>query len=430
MAANMRKNLRFGVRSKLALPPRVKAKKEIEASQSTPLAHEEVGYSILTLVQYLSVDPPRSDGNDIELKVVAASVDWSISGRGRTFMVRRFSTTSEMDEFDFFRPSSALKCLRSSQLADAREISSRYRSLVQELRILRHPPLGKHPNLLRIFEASWEIDVMDATKLLPTISTEFATHGTLQNLLLGLEEIDWSAKRRLLLDVVEGLSALHACSIVHGDLKMENVLVIATPEDPECPVIAKLSDFGFSLDLSYQTGLRKLVGFTPLWAAPEYTQELSPEGLKLTDVYSLGFIVWSVAICGRNPFEALQEYLPDEDSTNDQIAMFNFLKETNGILGVALSHVEAGVYAEGLPGDIFRCRAYLAHTLQLDPDNRKLDLVLEELRKESYEREQEPITLDIQYAPLAAFDIWKVSNHIIIKYPSLFYVLIRRKLSD
>jgi serine/threonine protein kinase len=266
-----RENLRVGLRSKLAVPPRIKAKKDAEGEKSTLVRQEEAGYSILTMIQYLSADMPRFDGVDIKLSGAADSSHWTISGRGRTFLVRRFPTGTEMDEFDLLRPSHALKCLRPSHLGNAREGSFRYRSLILELRILRHPPLARHPNLLRIFEASWELDLIDGTKVLPTISTKFATYGTLQNLLLCMEDHDWPLKRRLLLDVVEGLSALHACSIVHGDLKMENILVMTTPEDSECPIIAKLSDFGFSLDVSDQKGLRSLVGFTPLWAAPEST---------------------------------------------------------------------------------------------------------------------------------------------------------------
>lgn len=179
----VKNNPRFGLRSKLALPPRLKVKKDAEAEKSSLLREEEVGYGMLTLIQYLSADMPRNDGVDIQVNGASGSSYWSISGRGRTFLVRRFPTGSEMDETDFFRPSHALKCLRSSQVTNANEDSLRYRSLIQELRILRHPPLVKHPNLLRIFEASWELDLMDGTKLLPTISTEFATWGTLQNFL-------------------------------------------------------------------------------------------------------------------------------------------------------------------------------------------------------------------------------------------------------
>jgi serine/threonine protein kinase len=172
-------------------------------------------------------------------------------------------------------------------------------------------------------------------------------------------------------------------------------------------VIAKLSDFGFSLDISQQKGVRSLVGFTPLWAAPECIQDLSPEGLQLTDVYSLGFIVWSVAICGRNPFTELQEQFGEESSTDDQVGMFNFLKDANEILKVAISHVE--VHAGDLPDDIFTCCTFLTHTLQLDPAQRSLLFLLEGLRKESFRRNDEHIILGTQYAPLAPFDIHQVS---------------------
>jgi serine/threonine protein kinase len=179
------------------------------------------------------------------------------------------------------------------------------------------------------------------------------------------EGLDWLMKRRLLLDVVGGISALYACTIVHGNLKMEKVLVVLASKDTDCPVIAQLSDFGFSLDISRQKEPRSLVGFTPLWAAPG----LSPESLKLTDIYSLGFIIWSVAICGRNPFEEFQQQFVKGDYTGCQSGMLNFLKETNEILGFAISNVDNGT--GDLLDDVFKCCMHLSHTLQLEPAQKK-----------------------------------------------------------
>ncbi|KAH8684315.1 ankyrin repeat-containing domain protein [Tricladium varicosporioides] len=399
---------RVGVRSKLAIPPRLKGKDNLSADKSTLLVHQENDYSMLTLVQYLSSDMPRFDGTDIKMSIATPSAYWTISGRGRTFLVRRVSTgrwdKDEMFESDLFRPSQALKCLRPTSHRDTAEDSHRYRSLIQELRILRHPPLKRHPNLLRVFDVSWEPDPTDGTKLLPTVSTEFASWGTLSFFLLAMEDNDWPRKRRLLLDVVEGLSALHDCSIVHGDLKMENILVFAT-ESETFPVIAKLSDFGFSLDVSNPNDQQSLVGYTPIWAAPEFAQKLSPEGLMLTDVYSLGFIVWSVAIGGHSPFEELSE-LQMANSADEQVEIFNFLKDSNEILGLAAAHVND--HSGDLIGDILKCCSYLANSLQLDPSQRNLTFILENLRDESYRRENEKTILEIQYEPLPNFNIHNI----------------------
>jgi hypothetical protein len=125
-------------------------------------------------------------------------------------------------------------------------------------------------------------------------------------------------------------------------------------------------------------------------------------------VYSLGFIVWSVAICGRNPFEELQELFGETNSTEDRVGMFNFLKDSNEILEIAIAHVTD--HAGDLLGDVLKCCTYLSQTLQLDPAQRSLILLLEGLRKESYRRDNEHITLSIQFAPLVPFDIQKVSR--------------------
>src|SRR5271168_368066 len=106
---------------------------------------------------------------------------FSICGSGRTFIVRRWPTGSrdEKSEKMHFRPSEALKSLRSSIMDGPGEESLRYRSLIQELRILLHKPLATHPNLLRILDLTWELDPAGTQMVVPTISTEFAAFGTL-----------------------------------------------------------------------------------------------------------------------------------------------------------------------------------------------------------------------------------------------------------
>jgi len=56
------------------------------------------------------------------------------------------------------------------------EESLRYRSLIQELRILLHKPLATHPNLLRILDLTWELDPAGTQMVVPTITTESLRH--------------------------------------------------------------------------------------------------------------------------------------------------------------------------------------------------------------------------------------------------------------
>lgn len=53
----------------------------------------------------------------------------------------------------------------------------------------------------------------------------------------------------LLGDVASGLSALHTCGIVHGDIKLDTVLVSPSRDTP-AKAIAKVADFGHAFVLN------------------------------------------------------------------------------------------------------------------------------------------------------------------------------------
>lgn len=101
-------------------------------------------------------------------------------------------------------------------------------------------------------------------------------------------------------DIVRGLSGLHACGIVHGDVKLKNTLVFCYGDD----VIAKLSDFGNSIcdDTSHYVG-------TAIYNAPELRRKgirsvRSKSDWYKCDIFSYGLSVWEIFLNGKTFVDA------------------------------------------------------------------------------------------------------------------------------
>ncbi|KAI9021324.1 kinase-like domain-containing protein [Hyaloraphidium curvatum] len=121
---------------------------------------------------------------------------------------------------------------------------------------------------------------------------ELANGGDLRDHLI---KHNWSrdAALPLLRGIASGLSHLHGLSIVHGDLKPENVLIYnGTP---------KITDFGLSRVRSkFSRSTTNVVRGTFLYMAPEVL-----EGRKArppADVYSFGILSFEAMSWGQNPF--------------------------------------------------------------------------------------------------------------------------------
>lgn len=374
------------VRSSILLPPDLQSIRQSQSLPATlaPLPSEHARpdgptYGCLSVLQFLADNPSIPH---LGLCVRSA---FPLSGRGRTYEVRRYSegNAEQVDIFNYWRPSEAHKYLVSSPTSagsggKAAVPPGSFRSLLNELRILTHKPLSTHPNLLRITSVCWALSEFDHDYALPVIRTEFSALGTLQTFVCAWD-CPYPLKRQLVLDVATGLAALHACSIVHGDVKAENVLMFPS-EGRDCPFVAKVSDFGFSLD----TGIMgpgehgRLVGYTPLWAAPEAEEQMAYAEMHRTDIYSLGFVIWTVALNGQSLFEVLDE-LPVDPAL--RYGAFRFLKEIDDMDAAAARHVLKAIntpYGSGL--NVAELMELSQVTLRLRPEDRDLGAVLAALQ--------------------------------------------------
>ncbi len=106
----------------------------------------------------------------------------------------------------------------------------------------------------------------------------------------------WAPIERVLLDVLEGLSAAHAAGIVHRDLKPANVLV------ENGTGRARILDFGVAALFDPLTAPRAIrIAGTPEFMAPEQLMGGAPIG-PWTDLYAFG-VVLAFVLTARSPFE-------------------------------------------------------------------------------------------------------------------------------
>ncbi|MFE0043750.1 serine/threonine-protein kinase [Streptomyces albireticuli] len=123
--------------------------------------------------------------------------------------------------------------------------------------------------------------------------------GSLRDLLgTGLSETEGA---RLLTEICEGLAHLHHSGWVHGDLKPDNILLMADGS-------VRLSDFGLATEL---TGTHGTHGYAPPMGTFDYLPPergkatLSERGVEIrpsADIWAMGIMIHEVFASGASPF--------------------------------------------------------------------------------------------------------------------------------
>ena len=154
-----------------------------------------------------------------------------------------------------------------------------------------------HPSIVRILD--FETDGPEGT----VVVLEFVEGKRLDETVLG-HPMDPRMATRLLLQLAEGLAAIHAKGVVHRDFKAENVML----SEGATGLQARILDFGLArlFDADQLEGDGRsfvsavgMTAATPAYASPEQLRGLPPD--PRSDVYAFG-ITAHFMLSGKLPF--------------------------------------------------------------------------------------------------------------------------------
>ncbi|CAM9557004.1 unnamed protein product [Lampetra planeri] len=196
-------------------------------------------------------------------------------GRGRFGVVRKCVEVSTGREF-------AAKFVRKRRKGQDLRAEIIHEVAILELAHGNPHVIGLH----RVYETAGEIILV----------LEYAAGGEIFNQCVAEREEAFTERDvvRLMTQILDGVAFLHRKSVVHLDLKPQNILLTST--DPLGDI--RIVDFGLSRRVSSADELREIMG-TPEYVAPEI---LSYEPISTAaDMWSIGVLAY-VMLTGESPF--------------------------------------------------------------------------------------------------------------------------------
>jgi serine/threonine protein kinase len=116
---------------------------------------------------------------------------------------------------------------------------------------------------------------------------EYANSGDLLNYVNKCESLNENIIRYIFKQICVGVEYLHKARIIHGDVKLENILLIEKGSE----LIVKLGDLGFASEFNDKKKIYKYG--SPLYTAPEIiigAKIIGPE----SDIWSLGVVLYGM----------------------------------------------------------------------------------------------------------------------------------------
>jgi serine/threonine protein kinase len=122
---------------------------------------------------------------------------------------------------------------------------------------------------------------------------EYVNGGQMLDYIISHGRLKEKQARKFSRQIASALDYCHRNSIVHRDLKIENILISKTGD-------IKIIDFGLSNLFAPQSHLKTFCG-SLYFAAPELLQAKAYTGPEV-DVWSFGIVLY-VLVCGKVPFD-------------------------------------------------------------------------------------------------------------------------------
>ncbi|CAG8438913.1 5151_t:CDS:2 [Acaulospora morrowiae] len=131
--------------------------------------------------------------------------------------------------------------------------------------------------------------------------SEWCEYGNLREFYNEYGPLEWRTKSQLAVDISRGLTFLHAVSILHHDIRPENILVSIHHQ-------AKIANFTLSRGFADPTrDISPTIG-TIKWMAPEKLRDhRNPYTIKC-EIYSFGILLWEIAE-EKPPFQEERDLL-------------------------------------------------------------------------------------------------------------------------